>query len=908
MESYLKSRRSEKDSPHTHTRIGDKDNQIYGGRFAIPDSENAAFMDLYCHHVLTKCELEHLTERQLDVGGPILVDVDLRYDPSVTTRQHEPDHVVDMIDLYMRTLAKMLVIPDDAQIEFFGMEKHDVNRLADKTKDGVHLLIGLAMDRPAQRLLRSKILNPLAELWSDLPIINTWDDVLDEAVTKGCANWQMYGSRKPGHQAYKLKYHYTAKNSGGNWQYETHKVTDFNFEQDFYKLSARYTGNPRYELTDEAKAELDRTTSQARPSVANPSYTVTTATLPSYENIQTEEELDRHIEGWIKGLENEKYRLKETHDYTMALPPKYYGPGSYTNWMRVGWALANTHPSMFLTWLKFSSQEGCRHSLRGNDGKFDWSHVGALWELWLDFKTNDPGGLTQRSIHYWCKQDASEEYETIQSETVGYYLDEAVKRPTDGGLAEVLYHMFAGRYVCVSIKSNVWYEFIQHRWHEIDSGTTLRLHISQELHNLFVGKVTENMKSLAAVEENSPQFNKLRNDNQVISDILNHLKTTQWKNNIMREAKDLFWDRTFIERLDQNPFLLCFKNGIVDFNTNEFRPGRPEDCVSKCTNINYEKLDHAKHGATMSAIDGFFDQLFPEPELRAYMWEHLASVLIGTNLNQTFNIYTGSGRNGKSIMVDLMSKCLGSYKAQVPITLLTQSRVSIGNTSSEIVQLMGGRYAVMQEPQKGDKINEGIMKEITGDDPIQGRALFKDTVTFLPQFKLVVCTNTLFDIKSNDDGTWRRIRVCDFKSKFIENPYEDEVHFPQEEYPYQFKVDKVLKRQFDQWAPVLASMLVEKAFQMRGEVIDRPIVQASSEDYREGQDYLREFTNEKVRAEPDGKVKKGDLGEEFANWFKLNRGSKPPGGSMRELYDFMDSQYGKFKKGGWHNVAIIFDE
>ena len=59
------------------------------------------------------------------------------------------------------------------------------------------------------------------------------------------------------------------------------------------------------------------------------------------------------------------------------------------------------------------------------------------------------------------------------------------------------------------------------------------------------------------------------------------------------------------------------------------------------------------------------------------------------------------------------------------------------------MQLQGVRYAVMQEPSKGDKINEGIMKEITGGDPIQGRALFKETITFIPQFKLVVCTNVL---------------------------------------------------------------------------------------------------------------------------------------------------------------------
>ncbi len=93
-------------------------------------------------------------------------------------------------------------------------------------------------------------------------------------------------------------------------------------------------------------------------------------------------------------------------------------------------------------------------------------------------------------------------------------------------------------------------------------------------------------------------------------------------------------------------------------------------------------------------------KLFPQEEMRKYMWEHLASTFIGTNDNQTFNMYTGSGRNGKSKLVDLMSKTLGDYKATVPITLLTQKRNQIGSTSSEIVQLMGVRYAVMQEPSK----------------------------------------------------------------------------------------------------------------------------------------------------------------------------------------------------------------
>ena len=117
---------------------------------------------------------------------------------------------------------------------------------------------------------------------------------------------------------------------------------------------------------------------------------------------------------------------------------------------------------------------------------------------------------------------------------------------------------------------------------------------------------------------------------------------------------------------------------------------------------------------------------------------------------------------------------------------------------------MGVRYAVMQEPQKGDKINEGIMKEITGGDPIQGRALFKDTVTFVPQFKLVVCTNVLFDIKTNDDGTWRRITLCDFVSKFVDKPYMMPEKFPRDNFPYQCEIDRNIDEKFITWAPVLA--------------------------------------------------------------------------------------------------------
>jgi P4 family phage/plasmid primase-like protien len=252
-------------------------------------------------------------------------------------------------------------------------------------------------------------------------------------------------------------------------------------------------------------------------------------------------------------------------------------------------------------------------------------------------------------------------------------------------------------------------------------------------------------------------------------------------------------------------------------------------------------------------------------------------------------------------LVDLMSKTLGDYKGTVPITLITQKRPGIGGTSSEIVQLRGVRYAVMQEPSKGDVINEGILKEITGGDPIQGRALFKETVTFVPQFKLVVCTNTLFKINDTGDGTWRRIRVCDFLAKFKESPKSGD---PDE--PYQFPIDKKIESKFEQWKEPFISKLVEIAKRKKGLVTDCEMVLCKSNAYREDQDYLSEFMKDNIERKEGGKIKKTEVYETFKQWYALQHGGRAPKG--KDVYDFMDKKFGKNVKGVWSGAIIVYPD
>ena len=910
LDTLLQNNRAEKGGLFTHTRIGNKEMNIYGGSFNIPENINNNFLDIYYEHVFVNKNEEFLTEKQLLNDGPLLVDIDFRYNTTITKRQHTKEHIIDLIYLYLNKLNEMYKFTNQSNINIYVLEKSETTIFDNKTKDGIHLIFTIKMSKPEQSLLRKKILNEIQDIWSDLTLENNFNDVFDEGITKGYVNWQFYGSKKPGNLTYNLKYYITCYYNNDDWTINENNIESLDMRKHIELMSARYKDHKKYDLLNndyliealENEKLLINNKSTKSPNITN-KLLFEDYDLSQIKNI---EELDNLIEILFNELTTNDYELKEVHDFTLILPKSYFGEGSYSKWIRVGWALKNTSEKLFLTWIKFSSQSS----------SFNYNDIEKYYNMWKSFNRKNEDGLTSRSIMFWAKTDNFESYEKIREKTVSYFIDKTLDsiiskdKIGEFDLAIVLYQLFKDRFVCVSVKNNQWYEYKENKWNEIDSGNSLRLLISKKMHDIYMKKANDLIEIITKMENNDENADTLKIKSCKLGDICILLKTTSWKNNIMKEAKELFYDKEFLDKLDSYPYLLSFNNYVVDFKNKNHRKGRPDDYISKSTNIDYipnNILNNKNNESLIKEIKLFMKQLFPIKELEDYMWEHLASVLIGTNENQTFNIYTGSGCNGKSKLVELMGKGLGDYKATVPITLVTQKRGSIGGTSSEIVQLQGVRYAVMQEPSKGDKINEGIMKEITGGDPIQGRALFKETVTFIPQFKLVVCTNVLFDIATNDDGTWRRIRLCDFMSKFNDSPYNNQEKFPKENFPYQYLIDKKIDEKFEIWAPLLMSMLVNIGFETQGNVKDCSIVMAGSDKYREGQDYLTEFAKEKIIRKHDGKIKKTELLEEFKNWFIMHYGrNNLPNG--KEITDYMNKKYGKCNRGKWFNVEINYEE
>lgn len=888
-DSYLNSFYSQKGEGHTHTRIGDNALSIKGGVYTI--SNLTEFYSKYIKHVFEDGKFEFLTEKQHIDAGPLLVDFDFRYNTSIEEKQHTMDHITNMIDLYFQEISNMLSIPRTTTIPVFIFEKEDVNMLDEITKDGIHMIIGIHMDRTLQIMLRSKILVGLKEIWNDLPLQNTWEEVLDEGITRGTTNWQLYGSRKPGNQPYVFNSYYELELVEDEWCLNIKDVKKFDLKMRYPELTAQYLRHQQFEMSESIKDEYEQFKSLKKNTSRKGKLKIVDRNKTTdIREVTTKEELDELVEQYVTNIDIKDYFIKETHLYTMCLSENYSNP--YDKWIRVGWALKNTHESMFITWIAFSAQSA----------KFDFDKISDFYEMWCRFDRSNNDGLTKRSIIYWAKNDNPQAYQSIREETIDYFVEKTIENDTDFDFAQVLFHMYKDDFTCVSIKRDIWYIYTNHRWEENEGGTNLRMAISKELHNIYFTKINElsQYMSSGALDSSTDKYAALQLKFKKIAKICNDLKRRGVKDNIMREAKEIFYDSEFVDKIDANPKLLCFNNGVMDFNTQEFRKGKPDDYLAKSTKINYIKLDYNKHKQYIDEINDFMNKLFPEPELRNYMWEHLASTLIGENNDQTFNIYNGNGSNGKSKLVELMSACLGDYKATVPITLITAKRNSIGSTSSEVVQLKGTRYAVMQEPSKGDRINEGIMKEITGGDPLQGRALFKDSITFIPQFKLVVCTNTLLDVNSNDEGTWRRICVCEFKSKFCSKDDFDN------EREHQYEIDKKLGEKFVNWCPIFISMLVEKAFQTKGLVKICSAVKSSSSNYRNTQDYYSEFVADKVKKSPGSKIKETSLYEVFKNWFQLHHGKNVPKG--RDLFEYMNKQFGKKQRGIWNNVSIIYDD
>ena len=136
-------------------------------------------------------------------------------------------------------------------------------------------------------------------------------------------------------------------------------------------------------------------------------------------------------------------------NHYLILSKKYWGPGSYDYWIRLGMALKNAdreNKSRFLlTWIKVSSKSP----------DFSFDSIGEMIERWGAFIYNPSHGLTDRSVIWWAKNDNKAEWDKINEQTVDYYIENTISEQTEFDLAMVLYQIYKDKFVCSSIKNNI---------------------------------------------------------------------------------------------------------------------------------------------------------------------------------------------------------------------------------------------------------------------------------------------------------------------------------------------------------------------------------------------------------------------------------------------------------------------
>jgi putative DNA primase/helicase len=178
---------------------------------------------------------------------------------------------------------------------------------------------------------------------------------------------------------------------------------------------------------------------------------------------------------------------------------------------------------------------------------------------------------------------------------------------------------------------------------------------------------------------------------------------------------------------------------------------------------------NADHTAECPRFDAFFARIQPDGAMRKFLLRWFALSMTG-RVEQKLAFFYGMGANGKSVLVDLMANIMGDYAATAKIESLTgTNRRGGGDATPDLVPLIGARFVRAAEPDEGMRWQEGLIKELTGGEPIMVRALHSDFITVKPYFTLTISGNHKPDIRGTDNGIWRRLLLVPFDVEIPES-------------------------------------------------------------------------------------------------------------------------------------------
>jgi putative DNA primase/helicase len=179
-------------------------------------------------------------------------------------------------------------------------------------------------------------------------------------------------------------------------------------------------------------------------------------------------------------------------------------------------------------------------------------------------------------------------------------------------------------------------------------------------------------------------------------------------------------------------------------------------------------------------FEAFIERIMPDPEIRRFLQRSFGLAMTSLTEQRIWFFY-GHGANGKSALVDLLAMLLGDYSATAKIETLTgQTKRGGADATPDLIPLMGARMVRASEPEQGERLKEGLIKEMTGGEPMLVRDLHAGFIQVKPVFKLFISGNHRPEIRGTDDGIWRRVLMVPFGEQIPEK--ERDIHFGEKLY------------------------------------------------------------------------------------------------------------------------------
>lgn len=289
-------------------------------------------------------------------------------------------------------------------------------------------------------------------------------------------------------------------------------------------------------------------------------------------------------------------------------------------------------------------------------------------------------------------------------------------------------------------RSDCWLRWDGKRWERIDDDQVLR-HAEKTV-ELMEGEIQE-----AFMKRCLEKLTKWHDRSQSLPRLKAMIKLAQSDGQLKVDAG----------RFDSMPRLLNLPNGTLNLDTFKLQPHRRDDLLTRVAPTKYAP------GAECPLFRSFIETIFAgDRDLMAYVQRALGYALLGSNPEHALFVLHGDGANGKSVLLQAVRAAIGlDYATQGNAsTLIAGGRGT--RIRDDLANLKGYRFVAMSETDDAGRLDEALVKWITGGEPIRCRKLYQNEIEYLPQFTIYLATNHRPAIRNTDKGIWRRIHLVPF--------------------------------------------------------------------------------------------------------------------------------------------------